>query len=122
MIVQGMLEVQNVYIEDILQSFSRGMSSAKTIIQLARFNGIVSNIIYELTKCTPVYLNVNSARKLLGIKIDKNSNKDKKEQIMEWVDHDLGIEYDWPTKIISRGKNRNFFIKTMPLKLRKIII
>lgn len=106
LIVQERLEVQNVFIEDILQSFSRGMSSAKTIIQLARFNGIVSNIIYELSGCTPVYLNVNSARKILGIKIDKNSNKDKKEQVMDWVDQDLDEKYDWPTKIVSRGKNK----------------
>lgn len=98
--------IENVYIEDILQSFSRGMSSAKTIIQLARFNGIVSNIIYELTGCTPVYLNVNSARKLLEIKIDKNSNIDKKEQIIEWVNKDLGTEYNWPMKIVTRGKNK----------------
>lgn len=100
------ISVDNVFIEDILQSFSRGMSSAKTIIQLARFNGIVSNIIYELTGCTPVYLNVNSARKLLGIKIDKNSSIDKKEQIIDWVDHDLTEKYNWPMKVVSRGKNK----------------
>ena len=47
----------------------------------------------------------NQPMKSLGIKIDKNSSKDKKEQVMDWVDNDLG-GYKWPTKIISRGKNK----------------
>ena len=74
-------------------------------MQLSRFNGIVSNIVFRITRIKPVFINVNTARKLLGIKIDKNSDKDKKEQIMEWVDSDLG-GYNWPTKIISRGPNK----------------
>ena len=97
--------IDNIYIEDTLQSFSRGMSSARTLMQLARFNGIVSNIVFRITKVKPVFINVNTARKSLGIKIDKNSDKDKKEQIMEWVDKDLG-GYNWATKIISRGPNK----------------
>lgn len=96
-----------IFVEDILQGFSRGLSSAKTITQLARFNGIVSNILYELTDSTPVYLNVNSARKLLNIKIDKNSNIDKKEQILSWVTNDIDFEYDWPKKLVTRGKYKN---------------
>lgn len=97
----------DIFVEDILQGFSRGLSSAKTITQLARFNGIVSNILYELTECTPVYLNVNSARKLLEIKIDKNSNIDKKEQILNWVIEDMDDVYDWPKKLVTRGKYKN---------------
>tara|TARA_B100001059_G_C17837773_1_gene589486 strand:+ start:5599 stop:6174 length:576 start_codon:yes stop_codon:yes gene_type:complete len=99
------LEISDIYIEDTLQSFSRGMSSARTLMQLSRFNGIVSNIAFRITKIKPVFINVNTARKSLGIKIDKNSSKDKKEQIMDWVSADLG-GYDWPTKIISRGPNK----------------
>ena len=99
------LEISEIFIEDTLQSFSRGMSSAKTLMQLSRFNGIVSNIAFRITRIKPVFINVNTARKSLGIKIDKNSDKDKKEQIMEWVSADLG-GYDWPTKIISRGPNK----------------
>lgn len=97
--------VNKVYIEDILQSFSRGMSSSKTITQLARFNGIVSFLIFKIFSLTPEYINVNTARKTLGIKIDKNSSKDKKLQVLEWVDKDLG-GYNWPEKIISRGPNK----------------
>tara|TARA_Y100000592_G_scaffold38385_1_gene60839 strand:+ start:78034 stop:78609 length:576 start_codon:yes stop_codon:yes gene_type:complete len=99
------IDIKYIYVEDTLQSFSRGLSSARTLMQLSRFNGIVSNIAFRMTKIKPVFINVNTARKTLGIKIDKNSNKDKKEQIMDWVDGDLG-GYNWPTKIISRGPNK----------------
>lgn len=99
------LDIRDIYIEDTLQSFSRGLSSARTLMQLSRFNGIVSNIVFRITRIKPVFINVNTARKSLGIKIDKNSDKDKKEQVMDWVDSDLG-GYNWPTKIISRGPNK----------------
>ena len=66
------------------------MSSARTLMQLAKFNGIVSNIAYRLTNIKPVYINVNTARKTLQIKIDKTISVDKKEQIVEWVNNDLG--------------------------------
>tara|TARA_Y100000592_G_scaffold22093_1_gene34216 strand:+ start:16840 stop:17391 length:552 start_codon:yes stop_codon:yes gene_type:complete len=97
--------IENVYIEDILLAFRRGMSSSKTLMQLARFNGIVSNIVYRSCGLMPVYINVNTARKLLGIKIDKNSSIDKKRQVLNWVDNDLG-GYKWEEKVISRGKNK----------------
>lgn len=97
--------VDKVYIEDILQAFQRGLSSSKTIVQLAKFNGVVSNIVFRSCGVKPVYINVNTARKSLDIKIDKNSSKDKKQQVLEWVDQDLG-GYEWPEKLITRGKNK----------------
>ena len=101
----NVLDIKYIYIEDTLQSFSRGLSSARTLMQLSRFNGIVSNIAFRITRIKPVFINVNTARKTLGIKIDKNSSIDKKEQVMAWVGSDLG-GYNWPTKIISRGPNK----------------
>lgn len=98
-------DIDKVYIEDILHAFRRGLSSAKTIVQLAKFNGVVSNIVFRSCGVKPVYINVNTARKSLDIKIDKNSSKDKKQQVLEWVDQDLG-GYVWPEKLITRGKNK----------------
>jgi hypothetical protein len=98
-------KIDQIYIEDTLQSFARGLSSARTLMQLSRFNGIVSNIVFRMTRIKPVFINVNTARKSLDIKLDKNSVKSKKEQIVEWVNEDL-CGYNWSTKIISRGKNK----------------
>ena len=92
-----------VFIEEAFQSFSKGFSSARTLSQLNKFNGIVSYIIYEHFKVKPAYINVNSARKVLQIKIDKKL-KNTKEQVFIWVREQ--VDYKWPEKIISRGINK----------------
>ena len=60
-----------VYIEQSLQSFRSGFSSAKTLSTLSRFNGIVSWLVFDQYKITPEYLAATSARKLCGIKVPR---------------------------------------------------
>jgi len=60
-----------VYIEQSLQSFRSGFSSAKTLSTLSRFNGIVSWLVFDKYKITPEYLAATSARKLCGIKVSR---------------------------------------------------
>jgi hypothetical protein len=72
---------------------------------LSRFNGVVSQISYEEFNIEPIYYNVSSARKSLGIKIDKSSEIDTKEQILNWV-KSYESEIEWPVKNIVRGKNK----------------
>ena len=60
-----------VYIEQSLQSFRSGFSSAKTLSKLSRFNGIVSWLVFDQYKITPEYLAATSARKLCGIKVPR---------------------------------------------------
>ena len=98
-------QITKVFIEDIMQGFSRGLSSAKTITQLARFNGIVSFLSCKIFDVEPQYINVNTARKTLGIKIDKASKLDKKEQVLLWVDNDLS-GYEWPKKTLKSGPRK----------------
>lgn len=93
-----------IYIEESLQSFRRGLSSAKTLMQLARFNGVVSQIAYETFKAAPFYINVNVARKSLGLKIDKNSDKNTKDQVFDWVRS--RIDFEWPTKVLKSGPKK----------------
>ena len=93
-----------ISIEEAFQSFSKGFSSAKTLSQLNRFNGIVSYLTYEAFGITPEYINVNSARKNLDIKIDRKSDKNTKEQIFEWVQKE--VDFDWPTKTLKSGPNK----------------
>ena len=40
--------IHNIFIEQSLQSFRSGFSSAKTLSTLSRFNGVVSWMVYEL--------------------------------------------------------------------------
>ena len=103
--------ITNVYIEENLQSFRRGFSSAQTLCTLARFNGIISLVAYETYSTEPVHVNVNAARKLLGIKLirKKQGGAPTKEQIFEWVDSDLSRDnklFSWPTKILMSGPRK----------------
>ena len=93
-----------ISIEEAFQSFSKGFSSAKTLSQLNRFNGIVSYLTYETFNKIPFYINVNSARKNLNIKINRKSEKNTKEQIFEWVKNE--IKFNWPEKTLKSGPNK----------------
>ena len=64
-------QIGAVYIEQSLQSFRSGFSSARTLSTLSRFNGIVSWLVFDKFKIKPEYLAATSARKLCGIKIPR---------------------------------------------------
>ena len=108
-------EIKKIYIEENLQSFRSGFSSAKTISTLAKFNGIVSYISFIEFGIDPEFLNVNSARKSLGIKIarEKVCGKSTKNQVFEWVRNSLKESgYVWPVKTLKSGprKGQTVFI------------
>ena len=113
--VSGNFEISRIYIEENLQSFRRGFSSAQTLSTLARFNGIVSLLCYQVFNHEPIHVNVNWARKSLGIKLirSKNGGAPTKEQIQEWVDKKLNEEnasFDWPIKILRGGPRKGMEI------------
>tara|TARA_R110000824_G_scaffold332637_2_gene519253 strand:+ start:24285 stop:24812 length:528 start_codon:yes stop_codon:yes gene_type:complete len=64
-------KITAIYIEQSLQSFRSGFSSAKTLSTLSRFNGIVSWFVYDLFKDKPEYIAAPTARRLCGIKIPR---------------------------------------------------
>ena len=64
-------KIEKVFIEQSLQSFRSGFSSAKTLSTLSRFNGIVSWMVYRNLHQEPQYIAATSARKLCGIKVPK---------------------------------------------------
>jgi len=76
-------DVTEIYIEQSLQSFRSGFSSAKTLSSLSRFNGAVSWLIFEHTGVTPEYLSASSARKSCGIKIPRGENA--KQKVVEFL-------------------------------------
>ena len=93
-----------IFIEEPFQSFSKGFSSAKTLSQLNRFNGIVSYLSAEVFSCIPLYINVNSARKTLQLKINKKSDLSTKDQVFNWVKNQ--VQFSWPEKILKSGPNK----------------
>ena len=87
-------QIGAVYIEQSLQTFRSGFSSAKTLSTLSRFNGIVSWIVFDKYKIKPEYLAATSARKLCGIKVPRGQ-KAKAVVLKFLLDNEPGfvIEY-----------------------------
>ena len=65
--------IEHIFIEQSLQSFRSGFSSAKTLSTLSRFNGVVSWLCYGIWGIKPEYVAAISARKLCGIKVPRGT-------------------------------------------------
>jgi len=92
-------DITSVYIEQSLQSFRSGFSSAKTLSTLSRFNGIVSWLCYEVFELKPEYIAATSARKKCGIKIPKGSKA--KQVVIKYVIDNV------PSVLINYTKHGN---------------
>ena len=99
-------DFEKVFIEENLQASRPGFSSAKTIVTLARFNGIVSYLTSQVFSCEPEYINVNVARKAVGLKIvsKRKGGAPTKEQVFKWASEK--IVHDWPVKILKSGPRK----------------
>ena len=101
-------QVEKIIIEESLQSFRSGLSSAKTLSSLTRFNGIVSFLAQDIFHAECCRINVNSARSRLGIKINRKSEVPSKEQVRNWVMKHPDFEgFLWPTKTLKSGPRKN---------------
>ena len=83
-----------IIIEQSLQSFRSGYSSAQTISTLARFNGVVSWIVFKKTGIEPTYISAASARKKCGITVPRGEKA--KKVVMEYLiesEPDFSVEY-----------------------------
>jgi Holliday junction resolvasome RuvABC endonuclease subunit len=87
-------EIEQVYIEQSLQSFRSGFSSAQTLSLLSKINGIVSWLCYNMFYGEPKYLAATSARKLCGIKIPKGQ-KAKAVSLQFVVDNVPGFDVQY---------------------------
>jgi hypothetical protein len=86
--------MEKVYVEESLQTFKSGFSSAKTLSTLAKFNGIVSFICFKLFEGEPEFIAASSARKLCGIKVERG--KKAKEVALQYLldnEPNFSIEY-----------------------------
>ena len=76
-------DITDIYVEQSLQSFRSGFSSAKTLSTLSRFNGIVSWLCYGAFDIKPEMIAASSARKLAGVGIKRGDNA--KEKVLQFV-------------------------------------
>ena len=96
-----------VFIEESLQGFRPGMSSANTLLTLAKFNGNISYDMRHLIGVDPVYISSGEARKRCGVKLIREKKKHPrqlgyKHQTFNVISSGLLDGYSWPEK---RGKD-----------------
>tara|TARA_Y100000034_G_scaffold90426_1_gene108933 strand:+ start:897 stop:1433 length:537 start_codon:yes stop_codon:yes gene_type:complete len=86
--------IEKVYVEESLQTFKSGFSSAKTLSTLSKFNGIVSFICYKVFDLQPEFVGASSARKLCGIKVERGK-KAKEVVLQHLLDNEpsFSVEY-----------------------------
>jgi len=75
--------ITKIAIEQSLQMFRAGFSSAKTLTLLSKFNGVISWLCYDLFELEPEYVSATSARKQVGIKVPRGTKA--KEVVLEHV-------------------------------------
>lgn len=109
------INIDKICIEENLQSFRTGLSSARTLMTLSRYNGIVSHECWLATRIVPVYYNVNKARKALGIDTRKKVRKpgqNAKDIVHEWSkSHDIMKNFAWPVKTLRGGPRSGLTIE-----------
>lgn len=91
--------IKQVFIEQSLNAFRPGLSSAQVILTLGKFNGIVSWICHEVYELEPEYIGSTTARKSLGIKVERGANA--KEIVLK---HVLDTEPSFTVEYTAAGK------------------
>jgi len=81
--IKHLYNITDVFIEQSLNAFRPGLSSANVILTLGKFNGIVSWICFETFGKEPEYIGSVTARKSVGITVPRGENA--KEIVLKHV-------------------------------------
>tara|TARA_E500000331_G_scaffold355867_1_gene412466 strand:+ start:3319 stop:3870 length:552 start_codon:yes stop_codon:yes gene_type:complete len=76
-------KIDSIFVEQSLQSFRSGFSSAKTLSTLSRYNGMVSLLAFQIFNKKPEMIAASTARKLAGVGIKRGENA--KEKVLQFV-------------------------------------
>ena len=90
--------IKDIFVEQSLQAFRPGFSSAKTLLTLAKFNGIISYICQNDMGIEPEYIPVATARKSNGIKVPRG---EKAKQVV--LQHVLDNEPSFVVEYTKQG-------------------
>jgi len=110
--------IEYVYIEEALQRFRQGASSARTISILNKFNGIVTYLSYKAFNVKPEHILAPHARKVCGVIITKKEKKLKgaKQITFEYVKNELNDKFILQYKRTGKMKD---WMKLFSLQLEK---
>ena len=99
--IKYLFNITDVFIEQSLNAFRPGLSSAQVILTLGKFNGIVSWICSEVFGREPQYIGASTARKAFGIKVEKGQNA--KEIVLA---HILSLDNNFKVEYTAQGNPR----------------
>lgn len=94
--LKHLYNINKIFIEQSLNAFRPGLSSAQVILTLGKFNGIVSWICYEVYGREPEYIGSTTARKCLGIKVERGQNA-KEIVLKHVVDSEPSFKVEYTT-------------------------
>ena len=100
--------ITDVAIEEPLVMYKDGFSRAQILSTLSTFNGMISILCKFIYNCTPIYYNVNNARKTAFPLVKFPKGKNRKEIIQSAVSNRYP-DVDWP--LMAKGKNIGAFKK-----------
>lgn len=90
------------YVEESLQGFRPGLSSASTLLTLAKFNGLLSFFVRQKVGKDPYYISSAEARRACGLKMLQKKKHPKayghKEQTFESISAGLLKTHVWPER------------------------
>lgn len=106
--------IEHIYVEQDLQAFRPGFSSAKVLMTLAKMNGMVSYLMRQKTGLDPEYIDAKLARKTVGLKLIRKSKIIKnppptKEQIMNFVSV-AQPDFPWEYKTLKSGPRKGLTV------------
>ena len=104
-------EIKNFWIEESLQSFRSGFSSAQTLSMLAKINALISYVVREACSIEPQFVSATSARATCGIKILSKKHGcliPAKEQAFIWAIKGPLSNIVFPQKKTGKYKNYCF--------------
>lgn len=75
--------IEEIYIEENLQSFRSGFSSAQVLSKLSKMNGIISWHCWNEHQIEPELIRPSTARKEAGLKINKKKRKAMRARLLK---------------------------------------
>lgn len=106
--------ISKCFIEEPVQMFTMGMSSAHTILTLAKFNALISyHVRNQLTDANTFFVKPNEARKTCGLILTtkaKSGGKSQKEQTFSQITQLGGLlsHITFPLTRTGKPKPENF--------------
>ena len=87
-------DIEAVFIEQSLFAFMRGKSSAKTLLTLSKFNGIVGWLVWDVFGIQPEFLGATQARRACGVP-KKQKGEDIKKVVLKFLlDNEPNFSYN----------------------------